>query len=72
MSIYFSADTKVPWSQEELSALKQFFKSHIKEKKMPGVAECRLSQSQFSILSQRNTNQIRAKVRYIFSKESFV
>ena len=63
-------DTKLVWVNEELSALRMFFKEHIREKKMPNTEDCKAVIKTYSVLNRRNFNHIRVKVRYIFSKEN--
>ena len=64
-----AVNTKVPWSKEELTALKTYFQINIKDNILPKQQECAAAQEKFSVLSGRNFNQIRAKVRYIYSKK---
>ena len=59
---------KVPWTGEELSAVKEYFKAHIASKSLPNKAMVAAAQEKYKILKNRKWLTIRAKVRYIYMK----
>ena len=61
------ARTKVPWSAEELEAVKVFFKAQIQAQQLPNQRIIIAAQEKYPILQKRKWLTIRAKVRYLYT-----
>ena len=61
--------TKNPWTSEEISALKSYFKNNISSLTVPGKTMVEDAQRKFSVLKARSWRVVKAKVHNLIINE---
>ena len=61
--------TKNPWTSEEISALKGYFKNNISSLRVPGTSMIEDAQHKFTALKARSWRVVKAKVHNLIVQE---